>query len=185
MTYKNLLFDILIATLIIILLVIIFELIFFFQIINKNMNDATLSIVNSMPFYNIDLTSELEKNDKYKNLDSLNKKNILIFFKTIISNSLRNLVDETNKSIKKDKKIRLIVLLVIISILLILTILLSILFRKYISWKKIIFFEVITFILIALFELFFYFEIFSKYTEGNMYETQIKIITSLKKYLST
>ena len=185
MVYKKLLFDILISTLIIVLLVIIFELIFFFQIINKNMNNATLNIVNNMPMYNIDLTSELEKNDKYKKSNDINKGVILITLKTIISNSLRDLVEKTNQSIKKDKKIRLIVLLVIISILIIITVLLSILFRKYISWKKIVLFEVITFVLIALCEVFFYFEIFSKYNEGNTYQTQIDIITSLKNYLSS
>ena len=149
------------------------------------MNNATLNIVNNMPIYNIDLTSELKKNNKYNNIDPKNKEKILITLKTIISNSLRDLIDKTNQSIKKNKKIRLIVLLVIICILIIITIFLCILLRKYIDWKKIILFEVITFVLIALCEVFFYFEIFSKYSEGNVYQTQIDIITSLKNYLSS
>jgi len=185
MTYKKLLFDILISTLIISLLLIIFELIFFFKIINKNMNNATLKISNDMPYYNINLTNELEKNNNYNNLDSKNKEHVLIFFKTIISNSLRNLVDKKNQFIKKDKKIRLIVLLFIILFFIVITIFLSILLRKYINWKKIILFEAITFVLIALCEIIFYFEIFSKFSEGNVYQTQIDIITLLKKYLST
>ncbi len=175
--------DSLVSSMVLIIAVIIFEIAFFFVKIQKDIESHALKMINKIPINYIDILGQLNNFPIFNILPNEQKIKIETSLKTILSSSIKKLVDINRDKLNKKRKKSLIILFVSLFIYIIITLILGISLRNQIDFTKLIVFVSLTLVITAVFEIIFYFAIFKKIKTTNEESVLIKIREEIINYI--
>ena len=175
--------DSLVSAMVLIIVVMIFEIIFFFVKIQKDIENHALNMINKIPITYIDILGQLNKIPIFNVLPDEEKLKVEASLKTILSRSIKDLVDINRDKLNKKRRKSLVVLFVSLGIYIVITLILAILLRNQIDFTKLVIFVSLTLVITAIFEIIFYFKIFSKIKTTNEESILIKLREETINYL--
>jgi hypothetical protein len=169
MITKSLFINSLVSSFVLVLAVIVFEIIFFFLVVEKDMETRSIRLINNDILcklnINTDITCDIKPNPIPTSTSKPHKKLIDIIpnnIKEQIDTEIENLIDINKDKLKERRKKCLIVLFTCLISFTLITLLLMIYNRSIIDFNKLFGFVGLTLLITAVCEAMFYLFIFTK-----------------------